>query len=151
MSFVATFYNNSSTDNVVKKNLTTLGTANVDTTENFAIDSASFKMARNDSLLTANYMYIADLNRYYHIRVEVENGVFMRITGESDPLSSFWNSIKTSPCIAYRSSSKPDVRIEDDRVFKKQKPTFVYRRVGAAFTPSNQNNYVLIVSGKGAI
>lgn len=152
MSFVATFYNNASGKNVVKKNLTTLGTANVDTTENFKIDKgATFKMARNDSLLNANYMYIPEMGRYYHISVEIEKGVFMRITGDSDGVCSFWPSIKTSQCIAYRSTSKPDVRIEDDRVFKKQKPTFVYRRVGAAFTPSNQNNYVLIVSGKGAI
>lgn len=151
MSMTATFYNNASAPEVVNKQLTTLGTANVDITNGFMVDKPNFQMARNDSLLTANYMYVPDLNRYYFVTLEVENGAFIRINAESDPLVSFWGSIKTSQCIAYRSSSKPDVRIEDDRVFKKQKPTFVFRRVGASFTPSNLNNYVLIVSGKGAI
>lgn len=149
MSFVATFYNNASGVNVVSKNLTTIGTANVDTTENFSIDSASFKMARNDIFLPANYMYIADLGRYYFVKVEVEKGTFMRITGESDPLSSFWNSIKKSQCIAYRSTSKPDVRIEDDKVFKKERPTIIYRKIGQPFTLSDQNNYILTVTGRG--
>ena len=150
MSMVATFYNNASAPEVVNKQLTTLGTANVDITNGFMVDKPNFQMARDDSLLTANYMYVPDLNRYYFVTLEVENGAFIRINAESDPLKSFWNSIKTSQCIAYRSTSKPDVRIEDDKVFKKQKPTFVFRRVGAGFTPSNLNNYVLIVSGKGA-
>ena len=150
MSMTATFYNNASAPEVVNKQLTTLGTANVDITNGFMVDKPNFQMARDDSLLTANYMYVPDLNRYYFVTLEVENGAFIRINAESDPLKSFWNSIKTSQCIAYRSSSKPDVRIEDDKVFKKQKPTFVFRRVGAGFTPSNLNNYVLIVSGKGA-
>lgn len=149
MAFAATFYNNASGKNVVKKNLTTLGTANVDTTENFKIDKgASFKMARNDSLLNANYMYIPDLGRYYHISVEIEKGVFMRITGDSDGLCSFWNSIKTSQCIAYRSTSKPDPRIEDDKVLKKERPTIIYRKIGQPFSLSDQNNYILTVTGR---
>ena len=149
MGMNATFYNNSSLPEVVKKNLTTLGTATVDITNGFTVDEANFQMKRNDALLTANYMYIPDLNRYYFVTVEVENGAFMRIRGESDPLSSFWNSIKTSQCIAYRSASKPDVRIEDDKVFKKEKPTIIYRKIGQPFTLSDQNNYILTVTGRG--
>lgn len=149
MGFDATFYNNASAENVVRKNLTTLGTATIDTTENFDIENASFKMARNDTFLTANYMYVPSMNRYYNIKVEVENGVFMRITGESDPLVSFWSSIKNSKCIALRSSSKPDYRIEDDKVLKLQKPSIIYRKVGNGFTLSTSNNYVLTVTGRG--
>ena len=64
MSFVATFYNNASESNVVNKKLTTLGVANVDITDNFSIDEASFRMARNDSLIGANYMFVPQFNRY---------------------------------------------------------------------------------------
>ena len=149
MSFVATFYNNASESNVVNKKLTTLGVANVDITDNFSIDEASFRMARNDSLIGANYMFVPQFNRYYFVRIDIEDGVFMRIRGESDPLRSFWNSIKQSPCIAFRSSSKPDARIEDEKVFKSPKPTIIYRKIGQPFTLSNQNNYILTVTGRG--
>lgn len=149
MSLVATFYNNSSGAEVVNKKLTTLGVANVDIVENFSIDSVTFRMTRNDNLLTANYLFVPQFNRYYFISIDVEDGAFMHIKGESDPLKSFWSSIKTSPCIAYRSSSKPDVRIEDDKVFKLPKPTIIYRKIGNPFTLSNQNNYILTVTGRG--
>lgn len=149
MSMTATFYNNASAPEVVNKQLTTLGTANVDITNGFTIDKPNFQMARNDSLLTANYMYVPDLNRYYFVTLEIENGAFIRITAESDPLKSFWNSIKTSQCIAYRSTSKPDARIEDDKVLKKERPTIIYRKIGAPFTLSDQNNYILTVTGRG--
>lgn len=149
MSFVATFYNNASDNNVVNKKLTTLGVANVDITDNFTIDQASFRMARNDNLLSANYMFVPQFNRYYNITIDIEDGVFMRIKGESDPLKSFWSSIKQSPCVAFRSSSSPDPRIEDDKVFKAPKPTIIYRKIGQPFTLSNQNNYILTVTGRG--
>lgn len=150
MSMTATFYNNASAPEVVNKQLTTLGTANIDITNGFVIDKPNFQMARNDSLLTANYMYVPDLNRYYFVTLEVENGAFIRIVAESDPLKSFWNSIKTSQCIAYRSASKPDVRIEDEKVFKKPKPTIIFRKLGQPFQLSSSYNYVLTVTGKGS-
>ena len=149
MSMTATFYNNASAPEVVNKQLTTLGTANVDITNGFMVDKPNFQMARDDSLLTANYMYVPDLNRYYFVTLEVENGAFIRINAESDPLRSFWDSIKTSQCIAYRSASKPDVRIEDEKVFKKPKPTIIFRKLGQPFQLSSSYNYVLTVTGKG--
>lgn len=149
MSMVATFYNNASAPEVVNKQLTTLGTASIDITNGFTIDKPNFQMARNDSLLASNYMYVPDLNRYYFVTLEIENGAFIRITAESDPLKSFWNSIKTSQCIAYRSASKPDPRIEDDKVLKKERPTIIYRKIGQPFTLSDQNNYILTVTGRG--
>lgn len=150
MSMTATFYNNASAPEVVNKQLTTLGTANVEITNGFVVDKPTFQMRRDDNLLTANYMYIPHLNRYYYVTLEVENGAFIRINAESDPLVSFWDSIKTSQCIAFRSTSNPDVRIDDDRVFKKPKPTIIYRKLGTPFQLSSSYNYVLTVTGKGS-
>lgn len=145
---LATFYNCSSDNNVVKKSLTQVASADIQECGEFTVESPTFKMARDDNLLSANYMYVEALHRYYYVTLRIE-GNFMYVDANSDPLTSFWNSYKNSPCIAYRSTSKPDVRIVDDKVFKKPKPTLIFRKVGAAFTPTNSNNYVLIVSGKG--
>lgn len=149
MSMTATLYNNSSNNNVVHKSLSSVATVNIEATEGFSVDNGRFRMTRNDNYLNVNYMYVPDLHRYYFIQVEIENGSFMIINAESDPLTSFWDYYKNSSCIAKRSSNKPDIRIEDDRILKLQKPTIITRRVGASFEYSTSNNYVLTVAGKG--
>lgn len=148
MSMTATLYNNTSNNNVVHKSLTTVATVNIDATDGFTVENGTFRMKRNDAYLNVNYMYVPDLHRYFYIQVEIENGAFMLINAKSDPLSSFWDSYKNSQCIAYRSSNKYNIELEDDRIMKELKPTIIYRKMGAAFTPSNVNNYVLTLSGK---
>lgn len=148
MSMTATLYNNSSNNNVVHKSLSSVATVNIEATEGFSVDNGRFRMTRNDNYLNVNYMYVPDLHRYYFIQVEIENGSFMIINAESDPLTSFWDYYKNSSCIAKRSSNKYSINLEDDRIVKSLKPTIIYRKMGSAFTPSNVNNYVLTLSGK---
>lgn len=146
----AIIYNNSSDNNVVHKDLTLIANITVDTIDEFNIETPTFLLDRNDNYLGANYMYVQAFNRYYYINsIDVYNGSMMRINAKSDPLTSFWDSYKGSQCIAYRSTSKPDSRIEDPKVFKKQKPTIIYRKIGTPFTLSTNNNYMLTITGKG--
>lgn len=145
----ASVYNNSSNNNVVHKSITKICDVDLQVTDEFTVTDPVFVLSRNDNYLTANYIYVPTLHRYYYATFKILDGGRMSCACHVDVLMSWWDGFKNSQCIAYRSTSKPDARIEDPKVFKKAKPTIIYRKIGNPFTLSSNNNYILTITGKG--
>lgn len=144
-----TLYNNSSATNVVHKNLTTISSLNGSLKENVNMESVVVTIPYISGYANINYAYIPDFKRYYHVTVDVLNGMRLRLNMKSDPLTSFWSQYSKSPCIAKRSSSNVNPNIEDKKRPFSPQPKYIFRKMGTGFTPTTSGNcYVLTIGGK---
>lgn len=143
-------YNNKSDSRKVYKDITQIGvTKSIQLLESCSIENPVMMVQMNDSLYTANYAYIAKFGRYYYITDKtIIEGNKCRLTLKSDVLKNFFNACGNSPVIAKRSSSHPDYRIADPRILKLPEPDISIRRTSISIPYSNQNNFVLTVTGK---
>lgn len=143
-------YNNKSDSRKVYKDITQIGaTKSIQLLESCSIENPVMMVQMNDSLYTANYAYIAKFDRYYYITDKtIIEGNKCRLSLKSDVLKNFFNACGNSPVIAKRSSSHPDYRIADPRILKLPEPDISIRRTSISIPYSNQNNFVLTVTGK---
>lgn len=143
------FFNNHSEEYVVNKTLESLGSAVCQFTEGTPIDAPEILLDMQAGIKNFNYCKIADFGRGYFCNPMAVNGNQMRLSCESDALSSFWNAgISTSPCIAERSTSNPNSELADNLVDFKPIPSFEYTKMAYTFTPSSAGSYILTVGGK---
>ena len=145
---IINMYVNKSDPRMVYKNLQLLR-ENVDLQiyEEVSIEEPIF-ITRLDSIIpSCNYIYIPAWGRYYYARIAINKDKAI-ISCEVDSLSTFFNSCGSSPVIARRSSSRPDVRIEDNRVLKLKEPRINVRRVNASIPVAAGYNYVLTLTGR---
>ena len=142
-------YNNASMPNVVNKQKTLLRTLNGTLKEDVNREHVVVTIPYADDYASINYAYIADFKRFYFVTVENLKGVRLRLTMDSDALSSFWNNYKYSQCIAKRSSSNYNPDIKDDLLAFKPQPIYIRRKTSSKFTPSSSGYcYVLTLGGK---
>lgn len=105
-------------------------------------------------VLSSNYCYFSDFERYYFIKnIEVTPGITLILHLEVDPLMSFASQIKTLPVIAKR-WNKERTFIDDNNL-----PMFPVKTVkviefsGGDFNietaTANSQNFVLTVAGGG--
>lgn len=143
-----TLYNNFSAENVVHKTKTLLTTLNGDLLENTNMERVVVTIPYNANYNLINYAYIPEFKRFYFVAVDVLVGQLLRLTMQSDPISSFYESYKKSQCIARRSSSNVNTDIVDNKLPFKPQPKFIFRKCGTAFTPTSSGNcYVLTLGG----
>lgn len=143
-----TLYNNKSMQNVVHKNKTVITTLTGLIKENANLERLVVTVPYFAEFAQVNYARVDLFGRYYFVNVEVLTGDLIRLTMTSDAISSFWDSYKNSNVIARRSSSHPDVRIDDNRILKLPEPQIIFRKTNCALTLANTNNYVLTLTGK---
>lgn len=144
-----TLYNNSSAENVVHKNLSSITTLAGTLKENVNMENVIVTIPYIANYAYINYAYIPDFKRHYHVAVDLLNGQRLRLNMKSDPLTSFWGQYSNSPCIAKRSSSNVNPNIEDKKKPFNPQPKYIYRRMGTGFTPTTTGNcYVLTLGGK---
>lgn len=144
-----TLYSNSSDNEEVHKNITAITTRNCDIFEDCSIQNPMLKIAMDDNIINANYLYIPKFGRYYYIEnMNIYDGAYVVINARVDVLMSFWNSFKKSNCIAKRSTSHPNNMIEDGAVAKLPTSKRVIKRLNTSFHPSDGvGNYVLTLGG----
>lgn len=144
-------YNNASDNRVVHKAITQIGTDRTcQITENCDVTNPRIILDMNSGDISANYMYIADFNRYYYITgINILNGNQTEIAGHCDVLMSFWTYIKNCQCTAGRSSSNFDDYLDDPMVSIKETYRTETRRLSGEFTPTadGSNHYVLTIGG----
>lgn len=87
------FYNNTSLNDCINKQITLIKTVTGVFKENAPVEQFEAIIAYDADLLDANYCYCDKFNRYYHIKVETLPGSRMRVYGDVDPLMSFKNGI----------------------------------------------------------
>ena len=142
-------YKNYSDPFVVHKRLTSIATVYCQITEETPLDSLELLLDMRSDIDEINYCRIEEFGRYYFCTPKVVNGNQIRLSCESDPLTSFWNSFSGSSCIAERSTSNPNPELIDDLLPFKPQPKFSYRTMGTGFTPSSSSGrYILTIGGK---
>lgn len=152
MSVSIITYNNKSANNVIHKSLTQIESATCEFYGNIDIKRPVVILIGTNSKL-ANYAYVADLHRYYYIESAViQNDGRLMLYLNSDPLMSFWDEFKNSPCVAKRSSSNYDPYLVDEMISIKESVHYSIRRLNGSFAPSQSgaNHYVLTIGGMNA-
>lgn len=142
-------YNNKSPKNVVNKMKTQIQSTTCNNWDDIDIKRPVVVLSDTTSK-NCNYAYIADFGRYYFVTGKtITNDGRLLLELDSDPLSSFWGDIKTSPCVANRSSSNYDPYLQDDMISIKEKTNYSVRRLSGSFAPSTSgsNHYVLTIGG----
>lgn len=98
-------YTNSSDSNVMRKQLSQIGTYTVKPTEQLDIEAPVFIVQYSAALLGCNYIRCDDYSRNYFAKVTTVPGGEMRIECLSDPLMSFLQEIDSCDILVYRSES----------------------------------------------
>lgn len=145
------FYNNTSSNLVINKSITLLATVTCKLKEPVDIERPELYVAYDNTILMANYMYIADFGRYYYCHAEGERGANLRIIADnSDPLMSFAAAIKAAPAVVARNPWHFDLYVPDPKL-----P--IEARTASAVIPFSQNPfsgsdncYILTTLGSGA-
>lgn len=109
------FYKTTDTNNTVPKTKTEIATLTGTLKEACSITSPVIRVNRNtnDTILTANYAYIAKFNRYYFINDIVVDGQFFIVSCKCDVLDSFWDEWKNSNQCIDRQETQFNVNLQD--------------------------------------
>lgn len=113
-----------------------------------SIENPVFLISTSNIVPDCNYIEVPAWGRKYFATVTIKDGDRAIISCKSDTLSNFFTACGNSPIIARRSSSRPDYRIEDNRVLKLKEPAILVKRVNASLPLSSNFNYVLTMTGK---
>lgn len=142
------FYNNSSDNNVVHKNITQIKSYECELHRECMVQNPTLLVPMEDALLSANYCYIAKFNRYYYISgISIYSGNLTAISLKVDVLMSFWDNFKDSPCQAKRSYSHFNKNMEDETRTYNPQPDYEFRRISnMEFRPNREGTYVLTTS-----
>ena len=101
----------------------------------------------NTRAFNFNYVYIADFGRYYYVdNIQLLAGERIALQLSCDVLMSHAAAIRSSQCIADRSSSHVNAHLVD-RTIPSRDDARVYVRKMAA-TPFTTTTYVLQVAGR---
>lgn len=85
-------------------------------TEDFNVLNPVFNVSYNAAILTANYVHVADLSRYYYITdIEILSGQRLRISCAVDVLMSYKSDILNLRVTASRSSNKFSRYLQDNQ------------------------------------
>ena len=94
-----------------------------------------------------NYVYIPDFGRYYYVdNIQLLNGQRIALQLSCDVLMSHANTIRSSQCIADRSSSHVNVHLVDRTIPSRDDARIYVRKMAA--TPFTTTTYVLQVAGR---
>lgn len=94
-----------------------------------------------------NYAYIADFGRYYYVGKPINEGAALwRVDLSVDPLMSWANDIKKSPCIAAKSSSAYNLYLNDPNYKCYQNDIILMKKFSSGFS-SQTSCYVLSLFG----
>lgn len=163
MAVSVTFYNCSDDKRVMSKTLTTGISATAELYDPTSVINPRLRVAYNASLLSYNYMYVAEFGRYYFItNITTDSGGALIITGAVDVLQTYKTAIAGLSAIVVRgarknqSGSNRSTWIEDPRL-----PIQSGRAVKAILFENSDlnidtadltsNNFILNVAGGGAI
>ena len=95
------------------------------------------------SILSKNYMYIADLGRYYFIQdIKIVNHVIV-ITGHVDVLKTYGSQITAGQCTATRSNFY-NKNIPESLALNLPNDKITYRKLSPALSG---NTYICIIGG----
>lgn len=144
------FYETVSPENVIDKALTDATTKTGNLLEDTDIIRPSIEF--NFNPVGFNYAYIADFERFYYVRSIVNTGASTwRVDLEVDPLMSFKEQIKSSPCIAAKSSSVYNLYLNDPNYKCYQDDVILMQNFPTGFDDQNPRFVLTVLGDKEAV
>ena len=141
-------YKNNSEDYALTKSLSAQITLdNCVFKDDSSVENPNIVISTGTDITECNYMYIADLHRYYFIREigVVRTGVYY-IRGHVDVLSTYANEIKACSAIISRQENVFNMYLDDPEFITLNKSQVVTKKFsGGAF--SKNMHYVLVTAG----
>ena len=138
-----TFFVNSSDNNVLNKNISSVASADVVFKEDVDLIEPVIILQNNNNIRTANYMQLLD--RYYYITVECLPGNLLRIKGRVDALMSHRDAIRQNAVIATRNANNVNTYIPDNKMKITSYTTVNTIQASGSF--SNSLKYYLLAIG----
>lgn len=136
-------YQNYSAPNVLDKDIRLIQTMTGTIKEGTSIKDPSILIAGSLPIL-ANYAYIPEFNRYYHIiDVMAERGNLFRVTMHVDVLESFKGYIKSAEVIAERSTSDYNLMLRDMAAIQQANCSYKVQRFGSFAFDKSAGKYIL--------
>lgn len=140
-----TFYKNLSDPRTIDKNLVTVGTATAAPTETVNLLTPRLVLNFNSNLLSANYCYISEFNRFYYIRnMEINTAQRLEIGCDVDVLKSHATQIKNCNVIAERSETKYNLYLRDQNAPTEQKTQVQIKKLVNAEKTLGGATYIMI-------
>ena len=145
MAFDIVLMNNQDELNRISKNPTTVRTLTGTLREETNIVDPEINVEFDGALTDCNYMYIAELHRYYFItKIEsVRNGVW-RIYSHCDVLKTYSEAILNTEAVVARSESKYNLYLNDSMFKVYSNPRLQIINFPQKFTGQS---YVLVMNG----
>ena len=142
----ATFYYNKSASNVVGKTLELVETMSGSFKQPFNVLDPTLQLSKAIDVLTYNYVYIPDVERYYYVTSQpVYQHGYYEISLHEDVLESTKTDFLPLPAIIARQQSKYNAYLNDDRY-----PVLAKQQVNTLAFPngfSNGEDIIMIVNG----
>ena len=148
MSLTIKLYHNASPANKIGKKLNDeLVTSNVLLKDDVSILKPVFKVKDVRSIITYNYLYCSDLQRYYFIDdiVSVHNDLW-EISCHVDVLETYKNSILGQTAVIKRQQNKYNLYLNDPDFMTYNNDT-IQTKMFSASSFSKTLSYVLVVNG----
>lgn len=148
MSLTIKLYHNASPVNKIGKNLTDeLVTSDVILKDDVSILKPVFKVRDVRSIITYNYLYCPDLQRYYFIDdiVSVHNDLW-EISCHVDVLETYKNSILGQTAVIKRQQNKYNLYLNDPDFMTYNNDT-IQTKMFSSSSFSKTLSYVLVVNG----
>lgn len=151
-------YFNGSNYNVAKKNIIALSNEiNIVVKNESEVVNPTIILSSDYEVISANYLYIEDLNRYYYINEKTLEHQRFILKCHVDVLMSFYDQLKPQRFIVERNGTHGNLYLEDTllKCFAKTRfQTFPWldsngQPVGFRASGSKVKNFILTVSGSG--
>lgn len=141
-------YKNNSEDYALTKSLSAQITLdNCVFKDDSSVENPNIVISTGADITECNYMYIADLHRYYFIREigVVRAGVYY-VRGHVDVLSTYASEIKACSAIIARQENLFNMYLDDPEFKTLNKSQVVTKKFSGGALSKNMN-YVLVVAG----
>lgn len=109
------FYKMTSTSNTINKKKTQIQESDCQLYDETDILNPSLLMKYNKNLLSSNYIYIEEFERFYFINnIDIMDGNRIVVRCHVDVLDSYWNIIKETQQHIIRNSEQFNLYMKDD-------------------------------------
>lgn len=126
------FFNNTSDNRKMSKNITSLDSANCQLKESCSLLRPSVILARSSLLRYAecNYMYIPKFHRYYYANVTAMAGDMLEISGNVDVLMTYANQLRALNVTIVRQENLFNDYFVDQQLPIRQTKTIQFAKIG---------------------
>lgn len=145
MSIAVKLYKTSDPTNKITKTLASEISLTGTLKDSVDILNPQILISTSTNLSKYNYMYIADLGRYYYVKFEIVKSALWLLTGRCDVLYTYKTEILANKAVIERQENQYNMYLNDDIFKTYNKTNIVTKNFPYGFT--RNGSYLLTVLG----